>query len=127
MKLVLYSISLKILINIPGPTLSGRYVIVQMDNGLLNGLINLREVMAFGEKGEAPRSELNCCQGFVKNEKKLLFVCGAGVNINVKNNFECSFAFRIRPNLADRPEDISSDISSPIVAIFTKFHNFDHS
>ena len=107
--------------------MSGRYVIVQMDNGLLNGLLNLREVMAFGEKGEAPRSELHCCQGFVKNEKKLLYVCGAGVNTNVKNNFECSFAFRIRPNLADRPEDISSDISSPIVAIFTKFHNFDHS
>ena len=83
---------MKILINIPGPTLSGRYVIVQMDNGLLNGLLNLREVRAFGEKGEAPRSELHCCQGFVKNEKKLLYVCGAGVNIK-KNNFECSFTF----------------------------------
>ena len=100
--------------------MSGRYVIVQMDNGLLNGLLNLREVMAFGEKGEAPRSELHCCQGFVKNEKKLLYVCGAGANINVKNNFECSFTFRIKPNLDDRPEDINSDISSPILAIFTK-------
>ena len=82
MKSVLYSISLKILINIPGPTLSGRYVIVQMDNG--DWSLNLREVMAFGEKGEAPRSELNCCQGFVKNEKNLLYVCGAGGNINVE-------------------------------------------
>ena len=82
MKFGLYSISLKILINIPGPTLSGRYVIVQMDNG--DWSLNLREVMAFGEKGEAPRSELHCCQGFVKNEKKLLYVCGAGLNINVE-------------------------------------------
>ena len=106
--------------------MSGRYVVVQIDNG--EGVpLNLREVIAFGKKGKTSRSELYCCQGFVKNEKKLLYVCGAGVNINVKNNFECSFPFRIRPNLADRPEDISSDISSPIVAIFTKFHNFDHS
>ena len=51
MKLVLYSISLKILINIPGPTSSGRYVIVQMDNPV-GFILNLREVMAFGEKGE---------------------------------------------------------------------------
>ena len=63
--------------------MSGRYVIVQMDNGE-GASLNLREVMAFGEKGEAPRSELHCCQGFVKNEKKLLYVCGAGVNINVE-------------------------------------------
>ena len=42
---------MKILINIPGPTMSGRYVIVQMDNGE-GAFLNLREVMAFGEKGE---------------------------------------------------------------------------
>ena len=72
------------MIDISGQAKSGRYVIVQMDNGEGASLINLREVMAFGEKGEAPRSELNCCQGFVKNEKKLLYVCGAGFNINVE-------------------------------------------
>ena len=63
--------------------MSGRYVVVQIDNG--EGVpLNLREVMAFGKKGETSRSELYCCQGFVKNEKKLLYVCGAGVNINVE-------------------------------------------
>ena len=63
--------------------MSGRYVVVQMDNG--EGVpLNLREVMAFGEKGETPRSELHYCQGFIKNEKKLPYVCGAGVNINVE-------------------------------------------
>ena len=46
LKSVLCSISLKILINIPGPTLSGRYVIVQMDNG--GDQLNLKEVRAFG-------------------------------------------------------------------------------
>merc|ERR1711963_721911 len=35
---------------ISGPTLSGRYVIVQMDNGM-GAFLNLREVKAFGEEG----------------------------------------------------------------------------
>ena len=69
-----------ILNNFAGVELSGRYVIVQMDNGE-DVPLNLREVMAFGEKGETPRSELH---RFVKNEKNLLYVCGAGVNINVE-------------------------------------------
>ena len=54
-----------------------------MDNGESVPL-NLREVMAFGGKGETPSSELHCCQGFVENEKKLLYLFGAGVNINVE-------------------------------------------
>ena len=79
MKFVLYSISLKILIDIPGPSLSGRYVVVQMDNG--DGVsLNLNEVMAFGEKGETPSSELHCCLGFIIYEKKCN-VYGAGVNV----------------------------------------------
>ena len=54
-----------------------------MDNGE-DVPLNLREVMAFGEKGETPRSELHYCQGFIKNEKKLPYVCGASVIINVE-------------------------------------------
>ena len=43
----------------PGQALSGRYVIVQMDNG--EGVpLNLREVMAFGEKGETLTGEVLC-------------------------------------------------------------------
>ena len=42
------------LINIPGHAVSGRYVIVQMDNG--EGVhLNLREVMAFGPKGDTQK------------------------------------------------------------------------
>ena len=37
------------LINIPGQAISGRYVIVQMDNG--NDALNLKEVKAFGDPG----------------------------------------------------------------------------
>ena len=39
------------MIDISGQAKSGRYVIVQMDNGE-GASLNLREVMAFGEKGE---------------------------------------------------------------------------
>ena len=43
-------------INIPGQAVSGRYVIVQMDNG--EGVpLSLKEVKAFGVKGETPGSE----------------------------------------------------------------------
>ena len=39
-----------LLINIPGQAMSGRFVIVQMDNG--NDVpLNLEEVKAFGESG----------------------------------------------------------------------------
>ena len=41
--------------NIPGEPLLGRYVIVQMDNGV--GVpLNLKEVRAFGAKGETLRA-----------------------------------------------------------------------
>ena len=41
------------IINIQGQALSGRYLIVQMDNG--EGVsLNLREVMAFGMNGKSP-------------------------------------------------------------------------
>ena len=50
-----------------------------MDNG--DGVsLNLNEVMAFGEKGETPSSELHCCLGFIIYEKKCN-VYGAGVNV----------------------------------------------
>ena len=35
--------------NIPGPAMSGRFVIVQMDNG--GDVLNLKEVKAFGRPG----------------------------------------------------------------------------
>ena len=42
-----------------GEALSGRYVIVQMDNG--EGVpLNLREVMAFGGKGETQKGKVIC-------------------------------------------------------------------
>ena len=50
---------MKTKINISGNAFSGRYVIVQMDNG--EGVpLNLREVTAFGDKGETSRAEI-CC------------------------------------------------------------------
>ena len=50
-----------------------------MDNG--DGVsLNLNEVIAFGEKGETPSSELHCCLGFIIYEKKCN-VYGAGVNV----------------------------------------------
>ena len=43
-------------INIPGQAVSGRYVIVQMDNG--EGVpLSLKEVRSYGIKGETPRKE----------------------------------------------------------------------
>ena len=46
-------------VRIPGQALSGRYVIVQMDNG--EGVpLNLKEVVAFGETGETPGAEMYC-------------------------------------------------------------------
>ena len=40
--------------NVAGPAVSGRYVIVQMDNG--EGVhLNLREVRAFGPKGDTQK------------------------------------------------------------------------
>ena len=43
----------------PGQALSGRYVIVQMDNG--EGVpLNLREVMAFEMKGGTPKGQVIC-------------------------------------------------------------------
>ena len=60
--------------NVAGPAVSGRYVIVQMDNGE-DVPLNLREVMAFGGKGETPSSELHCCFRFHHiYEKKLQHV-----------------------------------------------------
>ena len=42
--------------NTPGQALSGRYVIVQMDNG--EGVpLSLKEVRSYGIKGETPRKE----------------------------------------------------------------------
>ena len=41
--------------------MTGRYVVVQMDNG--EGVwLNLREVMAFGERGKRPTGEQISCK-----------------------------------------------------------------
>ena len=45
--------------------MSGRYVIVQMDNG--EGVhLNLREVMAFGPKGDTQKRTEHYCRSLIK-------------------------------------------------------------
>ena len=44
------------LINIPGPAMSGRFVIVQMDNG--GDELNLKEVKAFGRPGNFTKKSI---------------------------------------------------------------------
>ena len=42
--------------NIPGPAMSGRFVIVQMDNG--GDELNLKEVKAFGRPGNFTKKSI---------------------------------------------------------------------